>query len=170
MAKRSWFFDNQFMILQHWEQGLEDSFPSFSTTLYYVQLWQLLVDWFTIATEKKIEDIFGIVHDITLPDGRGREAQHMKLLVSIDLHKPLLRGLMVKFDTVSSLVGEIKDGSKTLLALLSKILLPNPSGLSSALEVQTANRERLLDVVVDQCLGQPDGRALLSLTETQSVE
>ncbi|KAL3510125.1 hypothetical protein ACH5RR_029526 [Cinchona calisaya] len=40
---------------------------------------------------------FDEVHDIVIPEFGGKKGRHMKVLVSIDLHKPILRRLMMTF-------------------------------------------------------------------------
>ncbi|KAL3516563.1 hypothetical protein ACH5RR_023465 [Cinchona calisaya] len=53
LARRPWLFDNQFLILQRWEEGLDDNVKHFSKTHCWVQIWNLPVDWFTPTIGKK---------------------------------------------------------------------------------------------------------------------
>lgn len=51
----------------------------------------------SIESGKKIGALIGTVKDVMLVEAGDREDRHMKVLVELDLTKPLIRGTTLKY-------------------------------------------------------------------------
>nr|XP_027076011.1 uncharacterized protein LOC113699853 [Coffea arabica] len=88
--------NNQMLVLKRWAEGIEDDYKAFVTTPLWVQLWNLPVHWLSREIGRKIWGVFKEVRDVVIPQVGGKEGRHPKVLVMVDLSKPLLRGTVVR--------------------------------------------------------------------------
>nr|XP_027067674.1 uncharacterized protein LOC113693318 [Coffea arabica] len=91
-----WVIDNQMLVLRRWVEGIEDDYKAFVTAPLWVQLWNLPVHWLSREIGRKIGGVFKEVREVVIPQAGGKEGRHMKVLVMVDLSKPLLRGTVVR--------------------------------------------------------------------------
>lgn len=94
---RPWLFDNQLLVLQPWSEILSWKDDSFNVSPFWIQVWHIPPQWFSIATGKKIGNMLGVTRDVLSVEAGGREDRHLKIQVELDLTKPLLRGTMLKY-------------------------------------------------------------------------
>lgn len=57
----------------------------------WIQVWHIPFHWISVETGKKIGRMLGNVLDVLIPESGGQENRHAKVLVEIDLSKPLMR-------------------------------------------------------------------------------
>nr|XP_027090415.1 uncharacterized protein LOC113711449 [Coffea arabica] len=95
-----WLIDNQILVLNRWEAGIEENTEAFRFAPLWVQVWNLPIHWISKEVGRKIGKVFEEVKEVLIPYSRGKEGKHLKLLVSADLSKPLLRGTTVKTNGV----------------------------------------------------------------------
>lgn len=69
----------------------------FNVLPMWVQVWHISHHWLSIKTGKKIGNMLGLVQDVMIVESRGKEDSHVKILVELNLTKPLLRGTMLKY-------------------------------------------------------------------------
>ncbi|KAK6162088.1 hypothetical protein DH2020_001929 [Rehmannia glutinosa] len=98
---RTWIFDNQFLTLKEWKEGADRGDLEFNHIDVWVQIWDLPLSWISTDTGIRIGKIFPSMSDIYIPDSGSIKGRHIKLLVSIDVNKPLLRGVAIKLGEAS---------------------------------------------------------------------
>lgn len=92
MQGRPWFFDNQFLILYPWTEHLTWDDEIFNFTLLWVQVWNIPNHWLSIESGRKIGSFLGTIQDILVVDSGTQAGRHIKLLLDMDVTKPLVRG------------------------------------------------------------------------------
>lgn len=97
MKGRPWLFENQLLVLRYWEEGRCWKTDSFISSPLWIQVWNIPPHWISIESGRKIGNLIGPVQDVLIVDAGGREERHVKVLVEVDLSKPLLRGTMLKY-------------------------------------------------------------------------
>ncbi|XP_027182378.1 uncharacterized protein LOC113780799 [Coffea eugenioides] len=98
MRGRPWIYDNLPLVVLPWEEGLERRDEAFNKTWIWIQLWNLPIHWITKEIGRKIGGVFSSVKEVIIPNGGGKEGKHLKILVEMDLSRPLLRGTTVKWE------------------------------------------------------------------------
>lgn len=63
----------------------------------WIQVWNVPIHWMSLESRKKIGTLLGQVRDVMLVEAGGREGRHVKVLVDLDLTKPLIRGTTLKY-------------------------------------------------------------------------
>ncbi|XP_027158439.1 uncharacterized protein LOC113760064 [Coffea eugenioides] len=105
-----WILDNQMLVLNNWYEGIEDDERVFCLAPLWIQVWNLPVHWISKEAGKKIGSIFRHVRDVIIPQTGGKEGRHLKLLVMVNISKPLLRGTIVKVGDVTKWASDTKYG------------------------------------------------------------
>ncbi|XP_071917145.1 uncharacterized protein [Coffea arabica] len=93
---RPWVYDNLPWVVLPWEEGIELNLEAFNRTWIWVQLWNLPIHWITKDIGRKIGGVFSSVREVIAPNGGGKKGKLLKILVEMDLTKPMLRGTTVK--------------------------------------------------------------------------
>nr|XP_027101523.1 uncharacterized protein LOC113722408 [Coffea arabica] len=96
LSKRPWIYDGQPLVLLEWQADLEEAESAFNRTLLWVQIWNLPLHWVTKEARRKIGEIFVGVREVIIPQGRGKESKHLKILAEMNFREPLPRGTVVK--------------------------------------------------------------------------
>ncbi|CAI9098987.1 OLC1v1035730C1 [Oldenlandia corymbosa var. corymbosa] len=107
LRQRPWSFDSHFLVLQKWEEEMDYDAESFNFTPIWVQIWNVSRHWVSRKTGLELGELIGDVKDAIIPDVSGTEYRHIKVLVEMDLRKPLERGTMVKYK------GHLEKGCET---------------------------------------------------------
>lgn len=94
---RLWLFENQIMVIQPQKKGQRWKQDRLNISPIWVQVQNIPSHWMLIETGKKIGALIGSVRDVMLVEARGREDRHVKVLVEMDLTKPLIRGTTLKY-------------------------------------------------------------------------
>lgn len=94
---RPWMFENQIMVLQPWKGGQSWKQDAFNFSPIWVQVWNVPVHLMFLESGKKIGALVGKVNDVMLVEAGGREDRHVRVLIDLDLTKPLLRGTTLKY-------------------------------------------------------------------------
>ncbi|KAK6126693.1 hypothetical protein DH2020_039562 [Rehmannia glutinosa] len=95
---KTWSFDSQYLILREWSKNIMDDMENFKTIDLWVQLWGIPCHWTSIEIGMKIGTKFKSVKDIIIPETGSSVGRHIKILVEVDLEKPLMRGTNLKLD------------------------------------------------------------------------
>lgn len=96
LNKRPWTFDNQLLVLHPWRKGIEHETKTFLSSYMWVQAWQIPAQWLSVATVRKVGHIFKQCHNVIIPENGSKDGRYAKLLVEIDLNKPLIRGTRLR--------------------------------------------------------------------------
>ncbi|KAL3525116.1 hypothetical protein ACH5RR_013488 [Cinchona calisaya] len=77
-----------------------------------------IIDDQSLESRLKISRVFHSIKDVSIPQEGGKEGRHLKLLVEIDIAKPLLRGTLDRLEGITkwvdtSLKGNEYDSSQT---------------------------------------------------------
>ena len=60
------------------------------------------IHWMSKEAGRKIGSNFHQVRDVIIPQTSGKERRHLKLVVTVEISQPLLRGTIVKVDGVTT--------------------------------------------------------------------
>ncbi|KAK6119862.1 hypothetical protein DH2020_046409 [Rehmannia glutinosa] len=95
---RTWSFDSQYIILRDWSEEVINNPEAFKTVELWVQLWNIPFHWLSVDTGRKIGLKFGKLKDIHIPEVGSSRGKHIKILVEVNLDKPLMRGTNIKLN------------------------------------------------------------------------
>lgn len=92
LEKRPWTFDNQMLVVHPWKKDIEQDDSLFNISLMWVQVWEIPSQWLTSETVWKIGKVFNQVSNVLIPETGSKDGRFEKMLVEVDLSKPLIRG------------------------------------------------------------------------------
>lgn len=98
LEKRPWTFDNQMLVIQPWKQDIDRDERAFHKSPMWVQVWQVPTQWLTSETIRKIGKIFAQCSNVIILENGSTEGRYAKMLVEVDLSKPLIRGTSIRFE------------------------------------------------------------------------
>lgn len=98
---RSWIFDGQYLILKQWSEELNVQSESFQRTLIWIQVWNLPAHWLSLNAGFRFNNMFEDVVDVLIPETGSKNGRHKKILASVNLEKPLLRGTNITCNSKS---------------------------------------------------------------------
>lgn len=84
-------------MLQLWSERLSYKNEVFGRSPFWIHVWHIPPQWFSIETKLKIGSMLRITRDVLLVEAGGKKDRHLKLQVELDLITPFLRGTMLKF-------------------------------------------------------------------------
>lgn len=87
-----WTFENQYLILREWKEEMLTKGDSFQMVDLWIQIWNLPHHWVCSKAGLKIGKMFTAVNDVLMLETGSVKGRHIKILASIDLDKPLIRG------------------------------------------------------------------------------
>lgn len=85
LQKRSWFFDNQMVVVQPWKQDLKRGDPSFNQTPMQAQIGGPPNHWSSKEVGQKLGKLFPSCLNVVLPASGRKDGRVLKLLVKIAL-------------------------------------------------------------------------------------
>ncbi|KAL3511205.1 hypothetical protein ACH5RR_030606 [Cinchona calisaya] len=98
LNNRPWVLDNQLLSLHKWELNIEVNDDKFKISPLWVQVRNFPLHWFSKEVGWKIGRVFYLVKDVIFSQIGGKDGKFIKLLVEIDVTKPLLIGTVVRVD------------------------------------------------------------------------
>lgn len=98
LLKRPWHFDNQILVLQPWKPQLKQDDASFRRCSMWIHIKGLPNHWVSKEVGWKIGKLFIHCRNVVIPESGSRSGRLMKILVDIDLGKPLMRGTKIKLE------------------------------------------------------------------------
>lgn len=98
MQKRPWFFDSQMLVLQQWKPNLEKDNLSFRRGPMWIQVRGLPNHWSSNEVGWKLGKLLLFCLNVVLPEHGSKEGRMLRLLVELELEKPLLRGTKIKLN------------------------------------------------------------------------
>ncbi|KAK6146590.1 hypothetical protein DH2020_020459 [Rehmannia glutinosa] len=96
LNSKVWTFDNQYILLKEWYKGMVIEKEDFNTVELWVQVQNAPNHWITTEIGLKIGKLFPRTLDIFIPESGSAKGRVIKLLVVVNLLKPLLRGSNIK--------------------------------------------------------------------------
>lgn len=98
LLKRPWLFENQILVLQPWHKTLTKEDESFSRSTLWVQIRGVPHHWSSKEVGWKLGSLFPKCLNVILPENGSKLGRMLKLLVEVNLSKPLLRGTKLKLE------------------------------------------------------------------------
>ncbi|CAA0822586.1 Unknown protein, partial [Striga hermonthica] len=87
----NWNFDNQYLILTEWFYGLSINHPIFQEVSFWVQVYNIPLNWLSTAVGLKLGSVFKKLKNVVVV-GAGSHGGHiLRLLVSINISEPIPR-------------------------------------------------------------------------------
>lgn len=99
MLRRPWFFKNQLLLLQRWKPNMKSDDDCFRMAPMWIQIRKVPTHWSSKDVGWKIGKLFKSCSNVIVSETGSKNGRVMKLLVDIDLGKPLLRGTKIKLET-----------------------------------------------------------------------
>ncbi|KAK6116451.1 hypothetical protein DH2020_049913 [Rehmannia glutinosa] len=93
---KAWSFENQYLILREWTEDILEKIEEISKVDLWIQVWNLPYHWIGVDTGRKIGKKIGNVWDVFVPETGSYKGRYIKILVEVDLNKPLFRGTNMK--------------------------------------------------------------------------
>ncbi|KAK6158751.1 hypothetical protein DH2020_006065 [Rehmannia glutinosa] len=93
---RVWTFGNQYILLKEWGDEMNIKEEDFRTVNLWVQFWNLPNHWISTDTGLEIGKLFSEIRDMMIPEFGSTKGRFIKVLVPVNLYKPLLRGTNIK--------------------------------------------------------------------------
>ncbi|CAA0828299.1 Unknown protein, partial [Striga hermonthica] len=103
----NWIFDNQYLILAEWQEGLSINHPVFSELKIWVQVFNIPLNWLCTEVGMKIGRVFKKVNNVVVVGAGSHGGRIMRLLVTVDLTEALPRCANIRLDN-----REVKGGFK----------------------------------------------------------
>lgn len=97
LERRPWTFENQ-LVLQLWKNDIDKATAAFNTSQIWVHAWHIPAQLFSTATAWKIGKVFNQCNNVFIPECDSKNGRYVKILVEIDVTKPLIRGTNLSFE------------------------------------------------------------------------
>ncbi|CAA0810580.1 Uncharacterized mitochondrial protein AtMg01250, partial [Striga hermonthica] len=128
----NWIFENQYVIISRWKEGLNCKDEVFSMLKMWVQVHHVPINWLTNEVGMKIGKVFPTTANVIISNLGGQGGRILKLLVTVDLREALPRCATIrlgsqmitvtfKYERLANLcyycgmVGHIENSSATRL-------------------------------------------------------
>lgn len=98
LYKRPWTFDNQMLVLHPWKKDIDTDDEVFCSSQMWVQAWGVPGQWLSPKTAWKIRKVFNRCLNVVIPKNGSKYGRYVKLLVEVDLTKPLIRVTKICFE------------------------------------------------------------------------
>lgn len=98
LKKRPRTFDNQLLVLHPWKMDIDVEEDLFQRTQMWIQMWHIPVQWLSSEIVWKARKIFKQCYIVIIPKSGSKEERYAKMLVEVDLTKPLLKGTKISFE------------------------------------------------------------------------
>lgn len=94
--RRVWTFNQQYLILKEWKESMNVHNEAFNLVQIWVQIWNVPLKWMSKEVGAKIGKLFSEVSEVLIPETCSSRGICIKLLATVNLEKPLLRGANIK--------------------------------------------------------------------------
>lgn len=98
LDRRPWTFDNQMLVIQPWTKDIVNNEAAFLKTQIWVQIWNIPAQWLSSDVVWKIGKAFNKCLNVLIPETGSKDGRYAKMLVDVDLSKPMPRGTSVSFE------------------------------------------------------------------------
>ena len=92
LKEGSWVFDNQVLLLRHWEAGMTTKNVRFDSLPIWIQIWDAPFDMVCSQVTEEVRQRLGRVVEVERRRGHIVQNLFMRVKVANDLEKPLQRG------------------------------------------------------------------------------
>ncbi|CAA0818874.1 Unknown protein, partial [Striga hermonthica] len=96
VAGVNWIFENQYLILREWEEGLHEQHKTFTELKLWVQVNNIPLNWLCTEVGRKIGKIFNQIQNVIVVKAGGSRGSYLRILVGVDVTKPLPRCASIK--------------------------------------------------------------------------
>ncbi|CAA0842854.1 Unknown protein, partial [Striga hermonthica] len=103
-AGNNWLFENQYLILTEWNDGLHSNHPCFEEINIWVQVMNVPLNWMCTEAGMRIGQIFNKVKNVVVCKVGGEAGSFFKILVALNLKEPIPRCTVVKLGEQSTMV------------------------------------------------------------------
>ncbi|CAA0824143.1 Unknown protein [Striga hermonthica] len=93
---RCWIFENQYLIVQPWQEGLSENHPSFNELTVWVQAQGVPINWMSTDVWLKIGNAFMDIKNVMLVKAGFKGSRILRLQVSLDVRKPIPRWTSIR--------------------------------------------------------------------------
>lgn len=80
------------LVILLWQKDIENEDEAFIFTQMWVQAWHIPTQWLTPDTAWKLGKTFKLCYNVFIPESGSKDGRVVKMLVEVDLSKPLIRG------------------------------------------------------------------------------
>ncbi|CAA0837256.1 Unknown protein, partial [Striga hermonthica] len=87
----NWVYENQYLILAEWEEGLNEWHSKFEELRLWVQVSDVPINWLSQEVGLKIGKMFKQTKNVSVVKAGGQRGSFFRLLVVVDISKPLPR-------------------------------------------------------------------------------
>ncbi|KAK6139290.1 hypothetical protein DH2020_026968 [Rehmannia glutinosa] len=99
-----WSFDGQYLLLKEWSEDVLEQLNGGNFVDLWIQVWNLPLEWISMETGFKIGKLFSKIHDVIIPESGSSKGIFLKILATVNLDKPLLRGTHIALGNISQWV------------------------------------------------------------------
>ncbi|KAG5525263.1 hypothetical protein RHGRI_031816 [Rhododendron griersonianum] len=92
IAGGPWLYNNHFIVLHRWEEGLRPEQINFSYSPFWIQLRALPLEFMSIEVGRKMIVGFGEVQEVMMAQLHGNQGRCIRVRVELDITKPIPRG------------------------------------------------------------------------------
>lgn len=96
-----WTFDQQYLILKEWREGMNLATESFNFVQTWIQIWNVPPHWMSKEVGLKVRKLFSSVSEVVIPEFGSSRGRYIKILAIVNLNKPLSRGTNIKLNNVA---------------------------------------------------------------------
>ena len=89
---RSWYFDNQLLMLKRWHKGMTTSNVKLECATLWVQIWGALFDMLSAKVATEVGSRLGTVEDVERRKRQDMQDFFMRIRVAFPISKPLRQG------------------------------------------------------------------------------
>lgn len=93
---RVWTFNQQYLILKEWKESMNVHTEAFNSVQIWVQMWNVPLKWMSKEVGAKMGKLFSQVSEVLIPETGSSRGRCIKILATVNLEKPLLRGANIK--------------------------------------------------------------------------
>ncbi|CAA0838704.1 Unknown protein [Striga hermonthica] len=104
VAGNNWLFENQYLILTEWFEGLHNTHPCFDEINIWVQVQNVPLNWMCTEVGMRIGQIFNKVKNMVICKVGGEVGSFIKILVGLNLKEPIPRCTVVKLGDTRTMV------------------------------------------------------------------
>ncbi|KAK6160117.1 hypothetical protein DH2020_003498 [Rehmannia glutinosa] len=96
---KTWSFDGLYLVLKEWAEDILEKTDQLNSVELWVQVWNLPYFWIGVETGRKIGKKFDNILDVLVPETGSSKGMFIKILVVVNLDKPLLRGAFITLNS-----------------------------------------------------------------------
>ncbi|CAA0816030.1 Unknown protein [Striga hermonthica] len=97
-ARNTWLFENQYLILKEWREGMSSNHLCFDEVVLWVQVHNVPLNWICTDVGLKVDNVFKGVKNVVIHQSSNVAGRHLKLLAVIDLNEAIPRCTHIRLE------------------------------------------------------------------------